>query len=157
MKEDCLEILNGMKVGEFVTFDRRIYYEAFQVGFLNQYAETADDACLNCLVGSAWGTYEIKHNPENGDVTISRHKEVSVRTYQAADRRHLLSKDDAWRLGYNKRSGPFSAHVAHYRDRKAQAANSQIWNERHRPPRKVRTFDPGPVSARTPSFKGQTS
>lgn len=135
-REYCLEILNNMRIGEVVHFDRSIYYEAFQPDFLGTYALTADDACLNSLVGSAWGAYEIEHNPENGNVRIYRHKEVSVRTYQSADRRHLLSKDDAWRLGYDNRREPFGEHISAYRNHKAQAVNHSIWQERNRPPRK---------------------
>lgn len=91
-REQILKLLNRMKVGQRMTFERRTFDDAFMVGFLNQHARTPEDVCLNSLVGSNYGTFLIYRDPVRGNVTISRHEEQKRRVRVDVDREHLFEK-----------------------------------------------------------------
>ena len=78
--------------GERITFDRRIFNEAFPCGFPTIY-ETHEQVFLSQMIGSAWGIWRVHTNYETNHVIISKHKGSNKRYYVDPDREHLFIRN----------------------------------------------------------------
>lgn len=93
---DANSILNaalGMSVGQLLHIPRHVLLDAFSCHPLSD--RTPEDALLEKLPGSGWGSYQLVLDPSTRIYTLSRHEVGERRVRHDWDRRHLLLDDDA--------------------------------------------------------------
>jgi hypothetical protein len=85
-RERIIDDCHSMKVGQAITFDRRVIADAF--GRNSIFSDRpAIDGLLENLMGSNYGAFLATVDPLSGNVTISRHEPGDERGREDWDRR----------------------------------------------------------------------